>query len=29
MFVTHPPVGERIRRLRSLDPAWREKRQAA
>ena len=29
MFVTHPPVGERIRRLRSLDPDWREKLQAA
>jgi heat shock protein HtpX len=29
MFVTHPPVGERIRRLRSLDPDWREKLRAA
>ena len=23
LFVTHPPVGERVRRLRKLDPAWR------
>jgi heat shock protein HtpX len=29
MFVTHPPVGERIRRLRELDPDWREKLRAA
>jgi heat shock protein HtpX len=29
MFVTHPPVGERIRRLRSLDPDWLEKLRAA
>jgi heat shock protein HtpX len=29
MFVTHPPVGERIRALRSLDPDWREKLRAA
>jgi len=29
MFVTHPPVGERVRRLRSLDPDWREKLRAA
>jgi heat shock protein HtpX len=29
LFVTHPPVGERVRRLRSLDPAWREKLRAA
>ncbi len=29
MFVTHPPVEERIRRLRELDPDWREKLRAA
>jgi len=29
LFVTHPPVGERVRRLRELDPAWREKLRAA
>ncbi len=29
LFVTHPPVGERVRRLRNLDPAWREKLRAA
>jgi heat shock protein HtpX len=29
LFVTHPPVGERVRRLRELDPAWRDKLQAA
>ena len=28
LFVTHPPVGERVRRLRELDPAWREKLRA-
>ncbi|MGZ4399117.1 MAG: M48 family metalloprotease [Gaiellaceae bacterium] len=29
LFVTHPPLEERIRRLRALDPAWREKLEAA
>lgn len=25
LFVTHPPVGERVKRLRALDPDWRDK----
>jgi heat shock protein HtpX len=29
LFATHPPVGERVRRLRSLDPDWRDKLRAA
>jgi heat shock protein HtpX len=29
LFVTHPPVGERVRRLRELDPGWRERLRAA
>ena len=29
MFVTHPPVSERVRRLRELDPTWRERLRAA
>jgi heat shock protein HtpX len=29
LFVTHPPVGERVRRLRGLDPDWRQKLRAA
>jgi heat shock protein HtpX len=29
LFVTHPPTGERVRRLRELDPDWREKLRAA
>jgi heat shock protein HtpX len=29
LFVTHPPVEERVQRLRALDPGWREKLRAA
>ena len=29
MFVTHPPVAERVERLRALDPGWRERIMAA
>ena len=29
LFETHPQVGKRVRRLRELDPAWREKLRAA
>jgi heat shock protein HtpX len=29
LFVTHPPVGERVRRLRALDPDWLDKLRAA
>jgi heat shock protein HtpX len=29
LFATHPPIGERVARLRSLDPDWREKLRAA
>ncbi len=29
MFVTHPPLAERVRRLRELDPDWRAKLEAA
>ncbi len=29
LFVTHPPVGQRVRRLRELDPEWRERLRAA
>ena len=29
LFVTHPPVAERVQRLRQLDPGWREKLRAA
>lgn len=29
LFVTHPPVAERVQRLRALDPDWRDKLRAA
>jgi heat shock protein HtpX len=29
LFGTHPPIGERVQRLRALDPDWREKLRAA
>lgn len=29
LFDSHPPVAERVRRLRELDPDWREKLRAA
>ena len=29
LFVTHPPVEQRVQRLRELDPDWREKLRAA
>ncbi len=29
LFSTHPPVGERVQRLRSLDPGWPQRLRAA
>jgi|SRR5262245_25538141 len=29
MFVTHPPLAERVQSLRALDPEWRDKLRAA
>ena len=29
LFVTHPPIEERVRRLRALDPEWRDKLRSA
>lgn len=29
LFVTHPPVEERVRRLRALDPEWKDKVRSA
>ena len=29
LFVTHPPLGGRVSRLRALDPEWRDKLRAA
>jgi heat shock protein HtpX len=29
LFVTHPPLAERVQRLRELDPDWRQKLRAA
>lgn len=29
LFGTHPPISERVKRLRALDPEWREKLRAA
>ena len=28
-FATHPPLGERVQRIRALDPDWRQKLRAA
>jgi heat shock protein HtpX len=29
LFITHPPIEERVRRLRALDPEWRDKLRSA
>jgi heat shock protein HtpX len=29
LFVTHPPVAQRVQRLRALDPEWRDRLRAA
>lgn len=29
LFGTHPPIGQRVQRLRAVDPEWREKLRAA
>jgi heat shock protein HtpX len=29
LFTTHPPLGDRVTRLRELDPGWRERLRAA
>jgi len=29
LFDSHPPVGERVKRLRALDPEWRARLRAA